>query len=194
MPPHPQEFGPFTFDAPDEWSRRPLLLFAGPSSAAGPGPSVLVTRDHRAPGEDLQAYAWRRLFEITRASSGRELGDARATRLGDRPAFRAQLKWTTDGGTFREALAWVDAGDGNVLVVTWTGPADAGIEPFEQLLGSLRVAGTPPVSGVIPTPSSSFMPTPAPSAHRSTPPPPPDLDMPQMFPSVPMPGPRAQRR
>ena len=185
MPAHPQELGPFTFETPASWSRRTILLYGDTAAAPGRGPNVLVTRDERGPGEDLRAYAWRRLFEIARAAPARQLVDSRPTKICDRAAFRAVMQWTTELGIYRETIVWVDAGEDNALVLTCTSLEDEGLDAFERLLAGLRYGAAPPVSTTIPTP--------LPSAPRSTPPPP-DYDAPPMYPGVPMPGARAMRR
>ncbi len=176
-----EEFGPFTFEAPAEWSRRMVLVYSDPSKSASP---IVLTRDQRLAGEALPTYAWRRLFEIARDTPDRRVVDARATRLGEQPAFRATLHWMTPSGPAREAIAWVDGGDGAVLVASCTSmEEDDAFQPFEQVLAGIRFGASPPISSVPPTP---------PAPPRSSPPP--AFDNSALYGSVPMPGARPMRR
>jgi hypothetical protein len=175
-----QDFGPFSFDAPSDWSRRAMLLFVEPPRSSGTAAAITITRDQCARGEALQTYAWRRLFEIVQGEPARQLLDGRATKIGEQPAFKAVLGWTTEDGPMRELVAWVDGGEGNVLVMSCTTPEDGAVDTFEQLLASLRMG-----------PPSSAKSTPIPSAPRSSPPPPPEVT--DGYAAVPMPGARSAR-
>jgi hypothetical protein len=176
-----QEFGPFSFDAPVDWSCRPLLVLTDPSSPR----RITVARDRRPSGEALATFAWRCLFESARSSPDRRLIEAGETKVGGQPAFRALMGVAVDP-PIREATVWVDAGEGNMLVASCIMAADEGTEAFDALLSSLRLAaaGAGPTASVPPAP---------PSAPRSSAPPP-ALDESGVYAAVPMPGARATRR
>jgi hypothetical protein len=108
---------------------------------------MLVTHEWRRPGEDLQGFAWRHVYTMASAP-GRRLVDAGETKLSGRPAFRVSLEWS-EAQPMREEMAWIDGGDGSVLVVTCIATAAQSLEVFEVLLTTLRVDLEPPVLSAV---------------------------------------------
>ena len=180
MPTSRQEFGPFRFEAPSEWSRRALLVFSAPPSESSPSPTtLLMTRDEHDPREELATLAWRRLFERAQQQPNRALAEPHATTIGGQAAFRATLRWQDEIGPLEEMIAWVDAGDGNVLVVTQTSREEGAREPFERLVATLHLAA--------PTPAAAPS-RPSVAPVSSAPPPPPMREAYDSYVNMPMPG------
>jgi hypothetical protein len=135
-----EEFGPYTFEAPDAWPRHTLLLLAGPSDDPSDPPTIRLTRDPRPANEDLRAFAWRRMFELVQRHPDRELVGRLEDPVAGRPALLARFRWEGEAGPAEQVIAWIDAGDGSVLVATIVCGADeqASIQTFQRVLASMR--------------------------------------------------------
>jgi hypothetical protein len=183
-----QEFGPFVFDAPTDWSRRTVIVFVGAGKDAATPPNIVVTRDDRGPGEDLLAHAWRKVFEMARALPRFELLGSRESRVDGQAAFKVIARWSSEGGPVTQGLAWVDGPDGAALAVTCTAieQPDA-FDELERVLDSVRVGGAPRESMVVPS-AAARPSTPSPSVR------PPASDDGPAYSPVPMPGARPARR
>jgi hypothetical protein len=182
-----QEFGPFRFETPEEWSRRELLVFAPAPQDSAAGSTLVVTRDARPLDEELQAFAWRRLFEIARRAPDCQVLEPHLTTVGGQAAFRVTLGREDESGAREEELAWIDGGQGNVLVVTCTSRQREGRESFERVLATLVLDAQ--TAAPAPTPSRPNV-----AARITTPlPPPPVRETFDPYGSLPIPGLRAAR-
>jgi hypothetical protein len=177
-----QEFGPFSFVGPTSWSRRSYVVFADESQDGASRPNIVLAREERNPDESLQVHTWRKLIELGRGVQDFELVATRETTIDGRWAFRALYRWRGEHGPLQQAIAWIDAGDGNALTVTATAFAEhrEAFDEFERLLTSLRLVTRESML----VPSSAVV-----AASPSNAPPPPSEDQ-AMFGAVPMPGAR----
>ncbi len=197
-----QEFGPFSFEAPAEWTRRPVLSFTDPASPT----RLVLTRETLPRGEAFGTFAWRRLFEVSRELPNRRLLDAQSCEAAGRPALRGVLEVESErGDVTREHITWVDAGDGAVLVATCDVGEGGSAEAFEAMVASLRLGA--PAASLAPPPAAQVgaqvaaqgipraVPPPVvPRAQRASYPPPSAFDESGVYPAIPMPGARAGRR
>jgi DcrB len=161
-------FGPFSFEAPPS-SAPPRLIMVFRGHGDETAPQYFVQREHMNKGEDVQAFAWRRLVEMTRDATGMAVIEPTPTVLVSRQAFRMALEWEADATRMREAIAMVDAGDGSVLALSCLSRAADAPAAFERLLASVALEGAPRASAVAPSTAPSRRSPPPPLAHYAVP-------------------------
>ena len=179
-----QEFGPFSFESPSQWSRRAILVFVGESEDPAAPPNIVVAREQRTPDEELQTHAFRRVFEVARGLTDFELLGSHATTIDGQQAFKAMFRWSSEHGPVEQAIAWIDSREGNALTITCTSiNKPESFDQFEHMLASVRLGARD--SMVVPA---------APSTPHYASSPPPPLESHGNYGAVPMPGARPARR
>jgi hypothetical protein len=132
-----------SFDVPRDWHDQSIVVYAAPrADGDGGGATVVVTRDHLADGDDLEAYADRQLDVLARRLSGFVLRSAADTTVDGRPAITTAF--TSDGpdGVVAQRLTVAALAGRGVVAVTMTAPAAdaAQLAPlFDRMLASLRL-------------------------------------------------------
>jgi len=179
-----QEFGPFSFDPPAQWNSHTTVVYLDPSEDPTMPPNIVISHENRAPGEELQAHAWRKLLEAGKTLPAFELVSSRETKIAGQEAFRAVYRWNAERGPVEQAVAWVGGPEHTLLTIAATsfGSRGAFVE-LDRILGSLRFGSRESAPG----------PSVAPSAPPSSPEPV-ESGMQGMFAAVPMPGARPTRR
>jgi hypothetical protein len=175
-----QEFGPFSFEPPAAWKRQATVSFVAPEGDPSAPPNILVTHEPRAPGEDIQAHAWRAVFAAARSLPDFEVAGSREVKVDGQPGFVVSCTWKSNLGPVKQDFAWIDGPDATALAVTCTSiDTPEAVHAFDRLLASLRFGGGASRPSVVPL-------------SPSQPPPPPAVPPePEM---IPMPGTRTVRR
>jgi hypothetical protein len=138
MPRH--EFGPFSFEAPPEWSRSATLVFVAEGADPDAPPDIVVTRDARSANDALPTHAWRHVCKLAKSLPAFELLGSRESTVDGRPAFKALVRWSSDRGPVAQGLTWIDRRDGGTLRVTCSALDEPNaFDELERVLASMRL-------------------------------------------------------
>jgi hypothetical protein len=156
-----------------------MFLFVEPVGEGTRPMSIVVASDGDARDDSLQAYAWRKSFDISRSVSSFELVESRAERAAGCEAMRMHIRWRDDRESHEQVIVYVKVPDLGVFTFTC------------NLSGAPEERWRPVLDRLIET--ARFPAPAAPELRSSTPAP---MAMPHHLPThpIPMPGERAVRR
>jgi hypothetical protein len=131
------------FDVPRLWEDRSIIAFAAPSDSKRDGTAnLVVTRDTPAPGETLDAYVDRQLFELSGSRDGFEQRDKQAVEISGKPGWIIHFASHGTSGPLEQRLVFAPLSDGQMLCITMTAPrADAPqlIPLFDHIVRSIAL-------------------------------------------------------
>jgi uncharacterized Zn-binding protein involved in type VI secretion len=146
--PERKRYGALSFEPPDRWKGREILIYEGPSYVpGGPPTSIVFMREEREPGETFLAHALQGLVGLSKRAEGVKLIETAELKVGGRHAMRAHYVTSTARGELEQVLIYVDA-PGDVTVTMTCSAMAADERPWlaalERLLDSTRFASESP--------------------------------------------------
>jgi hypothetical protein len=177
-----------SFEMPERWSDRSMLVVVAPRSEGAMAPNVVVAREERRMGERIQEHAQRQLQRMAASYPDLTVLDSGPTEVAGRPAFQVRYVAGTPAGVLEQTIVYVDVRDARCFTsVTATGPSDAAWRAeFARMLQSARPDAV--TVQIEPRPIRTPAP-PAPSAPIEA-----FAPAAAALPWVPMPGERSARR
>ena len=180
-----------SFETPDRWADRSMVIVVAPKSADGAmAANIVVAREERQPGETLEAHARRQLEPMAARFGQITVLDAGPAEVAGRPAFKLRYQATTPAGLLELVTVYIDLRDPKFLsTMTASGPAGGpATTELERMMRGARIdaatlaAETRTLRTLTPsTPPVSFQP-PAPAFPAG-----------DAAPWIPMPGERSPR-
>ena len=145
-----QQHGDFSFEPPQSWKERPILIYVAKDPQGVGASNIVVSRERREPGHGLREHVIKWMRHFGGPLKNFKLRDLAQLRVGNRDAVKTLAQWTTDKGEIAQATAFIDVHEpGEVLTVTCTAKPNADLTcwvEFDKLLMSGRFADEEPAA------------------------------------------------